>query len=101
MPTLSAGFTSGVSRSSDPLLLPGMPSAVARLSRALDAREEIVVFGDYDADGVTDVALLLPGSACAGRIHRYALFINRLQGGYGFFQRRWRVVVSWGVHHWW
>jgi single-stranded-DNA-specific exonuclease len=43
---------------SDPLLLPQMRAAVSRVLAALDQRERIVVFGDYDVDGVTSLALL-------------------------------------------
>jgi single-stranded-DNA-specific exonuclease len=43
---------------SDPLLLPQMSAAVSRVLAALDRREQIVLFGDYDVDGVTSLALL-------------------------------------------
>ena len=43
---------------SDPLLLPQMGAAVARILAALDLHECIVLFGDYDVDGVTSLALL-------------------------------------------
>jgi single-stranded-DNA-specific exonuclease len=43
----------------DPMLLPDMPAAVARLRAALDSGERIVLYGDYDVDGTTGVALLL------------------------------------------
>lgn len=43
---------------SDPFLLPQMQLAVDRILRAIDARERIVLFGDYDVDGVTSLALL-------------------------------------------
>lgn len=43
---------------SDPFLLKDMDKAVARIEQALDAGETIVVFGDYDVDGVTATALL-------------------------------------------
>jgi single-stranded-DNA-specific exonuclease len=42
----------------DPGLLKGMERAVERLVRALDAREKITLWGDYDVDGVTSTALL-------------------------------------------
>ncbi|MDE2860622.1 MAG: single-stranded-DNA-specific exonuclease RecJ [Chloroflexota bacterium] len=45
----------------DPVLLPGMTAAVARLRAARDAGETIGVFGDFDADGVTGTALLAEG----------------------------------------
>jgi single-stranded-DNA-specific exonuclease len=43
----------------DPLHLKDMDVAVARLVRAVQAGEKIVVFGDYDVDGATSSALLL------------------------------------------
>ena len=43
---------------SDPFLLPQMHTAVARILEALNRRERIVLFGDYDVDGVTSLALL-------------------------------------------
>jgi single-stranded-DNA-specific exonuclease len=42
----------------DPNLLPDMPAAVARLDAALRRRERIVLYGDYDVDGVASLALL-------------------------------------------
>ncbi|MBP7829774.1 MAG: single-stranded-DNA-specific exonuclease RecJ [Kiritimatiellae bacterium] len=42
----------------DPTVLPDMGRAVERVLRAVKARERIVIFGDYDADGVTAAALL-------------------------------------------
>lgn len=43
---------------SDPFLLPNMEAAVARIFAALDRRKKIVLYGDYDVDGVTSLALL-------------------------------------------
>ncbi len=43
---------------SDPFLLPQMETAVSRVLGALDRHERIVLFGDYDVDGVTSLALL-------------------------------------------
>ena len=43
---------------SDPFLLPNMNSAVTRILTALDRQERIVLFGDYDVDGITSLALL-------------------------------------------
>lgn len=42
----------------DPSLLPGVDAAAARLIDALRARERIVIYGDYDVDGVTATAIL-------------------------------------------
>ena len=42
----------------DPFRLSNVDLAVARLCRALEAREEIVVLGDYDVDGVSSLSLI-------------------------------------------
>lgn len=43
---------------SDPYLLKDMDKAVQRIQRAVDEDERIVIFGDYDVDGITATALL-------------------------------------------
>jgi single-stranded-DNA-specific exonuclease len=43
----------------DPALLPDIEKAVARLIVAIEKGEKILIFGDYDADGVTSTALLV------------------------------------------
>ena len=45
--------------SHDPMLLPDMEKAVARLTEAMRAGETIGVFGDFDTDGVTGTALMV------------------------------------------
>ncbi len=47
-----------LSRLSDPFLMKGMKRAARRLAVAVEEREKIGIFGDYDADGVTSTALL-------------------------------------------
>ncbi len=42
---------------SDPFLLPDMERAVERILAGIDRRERIVLYGDYDVDGVTSLAL--------------------------------------------
>lgn len=42
----------------DPFLLPNMEPAVERILAAVDRRERIVLYGDYDVDGVTSLTLL-------------------------------------------
>src|SRR5438105_8011681 len=67
---------------SDPFLLPNMEAAVTRILAALDRHERIVLFGDYDVDGVTSLALL----AETLRAYRAApdLFLPlRMEEGYG------------------
>lgn len=42
----------------DPFLMPDMDKAVSRLNKAMGKKERIMVFGDYDVDGTTAVALV-------------------------------------------
>ncbi len=42
----------------DPFLMPDMDKAVNRLNRAMGAKERIMIYGDYDVDGTTAVALV-------------------------------------------
>lgn len=44
---------------SHPLEVPNMEAAVDRLFQAREAEESVVIFGDYDVDGVTSMALLI------------------------------------------
>ena len=44
----------------DPFLLNDMDIAVHRVMRAVENREKICIYGDYDVDGVTSVSLLYP-----------------------------------------
>ncbi len=67
---------------SDPFRLPGIAEAVERLLRAADSGESIVVFGDYDVDGVTSVALLTRILQAYG-LHPRSFLPTRLREGYG------------------
>lgn len=42
----------------DPFLMPDMDKAVDRINRAMGSKEKIMVYGDYDVDGTTAVALV-------------------------------------------
>ncbi|MGE5530345.1 MAG: single-stranded-DNA-specific exonuclease RecJ [Patescibacteria group bacterium] len=66
-----------------PALLPGLPEGLARLAAALRGGEKILIFGDYDADGVTAVSLLmrLLQPLAKGRVFYYVP--KRLAEGYG------------------
>jgi single-stranded-DNA-specific exonuclease len=67
---------------SDPLLLPQMDRAVQRLWLARERRERVVIFGDYDVDGVTATALLLEVLRRLGwEVAHY--LPHRLDEGYG------------------
>lgn len=51
-------FTPSISDLHDPFLMEDMEKAVNRLNKAMGAKEKIMVYGDYDVDGVTAVALV-------------------------------------------
>lgn len=42
----------------DPLTLKDAPEAIARIERAIEQKEKIVIYGDYDVDGVTAVSMM-------------------------------------------
>jgi single-stranded-DNA-specific exonuclease len=68
--------------SGDPQLLPDMHQAVTRIYQALLSGEEIAVYGDFDADGITGTALLAQGlKALGGRVIPY--IPHRLREGHG------------------
>ncbi len=80
----------------DPFLMPQMDVAVARLNRAMGAKERIMVYGDYDVDGTTAVAL----------VYKYLLnyysnieyyIPTRYDEGYGISKRSIDYAVEQGV----
>jgi len=66
----------------DPFLLPEMRAAVSRILAALDRHERIVLFGDYDVDGVTSLALLNEMLRAYGATAELFLPL-RMEEGYG------------------
>ncbi|MEI7728015.1 MAG: single-stranded-DNA-specific exonuclease RecJ [Verrucomicrobiota bacterium] len=66
----------------DPFLLPNMDLAVERLLRARAEQTPLVIFGDYDVDGVTSTALLYEFLTGQGwQAHHY--LPHRMDEGYG------------------
>jgi single-stranded-DNA-specific exonuclease len=69
----------------DPFRLPNMERAVERLMQARERKESVVIFGDYDVDGVTSTALLLEVlNALGWSVNSY--LPHRLDEGYGLGQ---------------
>jgi single-stranded-DNA-specific exonuclease len=66
----------------DPFLLPNMNAAIGRLLRARERDESIVIFGDYDVDGVTSTTILLEVLRKLGW-QADAYLPNRMDEGYG------------------
>ena len=67
----------------DPFLLPDMKKAVARLKQAREQGEKIVIYGDYDIDGLSATALLLDAFGKFGFKDVDAFIPNRFVEGYG------------------
>ena len=66
----------------DPFLMKGMREAVNRIKKAVSARERILIFGDYDVDGILSVVVLTKALQSLGADVDY--FIpDRLKQGYG------------------
>jgi single-stranded-DNA-specific exonuclease len=66
----------------DPFLMDGMMDAVKRIQKAIKNDERIIIFGDYDVDGVTGTAILVLGLLELGANVSYRL-PSRTEEGYG------------------
>ncbi len=69
-------------RLGDPFALAGMHRAVERILAAVDARQRVVLYGDYDVDGVTSLALLGEILALYG-VDAPCFLPSRMEEGYG------------------
>ncbi|MEN9572981.1 MAG: single-stranded-DNA-specific exonuclease RecJ [Verrucomicrobiota bacterium] len=69
----------------DPFALPNMAAAVDRLFAARERAEPLVIFGDYDVDGVTSTSLLLEVLHALGWAVNFYL-PHRMDEGYGLSQ---------------
>lgn len=68
--------------SHDPMLLPDIKPALKRLKRAKEDREKVIVYGDYDIDGLCATALLLDAFNSFG-LNSEAFIPDRFKDGYG------------------
>lgn len=65
-----------------PLLMAGMAAAVERLEAALDRKEKILIYGDYDVDGTTAIVILKTAiELCGGTADFHVP--HRIREGYG------------------
>src|SRR5205085_7581026 len=66
----------------DPFLLRDMDRAVARLRQAIERKEKILLYGDYDVDGTTSIVILKKALDLAGASSEF--FVpHRMRDGYG------------------
>jgi single-stranded-DNA-specific exonuclease len=66
----------------DPFLMRGMDEAVTRLAEAVASRQPVLLYGDYDVDGITSVVILKLALEMAGGSASCHV-PNRLREGYG------------------
>ncbi|HKO62731.1 MAG TPA: single-stranded-DNA-specific exonuclease RecJ [Pyrinomonadaceae bacterium] len=79
----------------DPYLMKGMSEAVARLLRAIDDQEPVLVYGDYDVDGTTGTAVLMRALNMLGA--RTGFHVpHRFTEGYGIQQAALERAVTEG-----
>ena len=66
----------------DPFLMPDMEVAVNRILKAMENKEKIIIYGDYDVDGITSITVLKSFLKDRGiEVDQY--IPNRLEEGYG------------------
>ncbi len=80
-PEEAMAFLTGTEEEVDPFSLMDMEKAVERIERALDTHEKILVFGDYDVDGITATILLYTYLRDRGADVSYRIPLR--QDGYG------------------
>lgn len=73
---------SKLSQLRDPSELPGVPEAAQRIFAAIQAKQRLIVYGDYDVDGMTAVGLLMQCLKLLGADVGYYV-PHRLEEGYG------------------
>jgi single-stranded-DNA-specific exonuclease len=83
--SISAFLQPRLKQLADPFLLPDMGVAIERLFLARQRHELLVVFGDYDVDGVTSTALLIELLRGLGWNANFYL-PHRVDEGYGLSQ---------------
>jgi len=81
----------------DPWLLPDMERASDRIRDAIRSGEKIVIYGDYDVDGISATALLLRCLKMAGANVEYYL-PARIEEGYGLNLKAVEKIISEGTH---
>lgn len=75
-------FLSGEGPLHDPFLFSDMEKSVERINKAIENQEPILIYGDYDADGVTGTSILMRALRELGAMVDYYI-PNRFYEGYG------------------
>ena len=75
-------FEPSIEEIHDPTLLHDMDKAVERIEQAVEKQEQITIYGDYDADGITSTSLMYETLLSIGANVNYYV-PNRFTDGYG------------------
>ncbi len=86
-------FSMGKEKLHNPFLLNDMEKAVNRIRTAIQNQEKIMIFGDYDCDGISSIALLFRALTKAGALVDYDL-PDRFSEGYGLNERAVKDIIS-------
>ncbi len=77
----------------DPFLMPDMKIAVDRILEAMNKKEKIIIYGDYDVDGITSITVLKQFLEDRGiEVGQY--IPNRLNEGYGLNKKAIEEIVK-------
>ena len=71
----------------DPDFLPDLPEAVARIVQAVSRGEKVLIYGDYDVDGVTASTALFDALSLVGMKDIQVMLPNRFTDGYGMSEK--------------
>ena len=77
----------------DPFLMPDMEIAVKRIIKAIENNEKVIIYGDYDVDGITSTTVLKQFLAERGLEVDYHI-PNRLEEGYGLNKEAIEEIVK-------
>ena len=77
----------------NPYSLPDMEIAVERIIKAINNKEKIIIYGDYDVDGITSITVLKKFLDARGMDVGYYI-PNRLEEGYGLNKERIQKIVE-------
>ena len=77
----------------DPFLMPDMDKAVARIIQAIENKEKVAIYGDYDVDGITSSTVLHRFLEERG-LHTDIYIPNRLNEGYGLNKKEIEAIAE-------